>query len=140
MLEDICSLLAGRAAEQLTQDDICTGASNDIQRATDLARSMVTKYGMSERLGLVAYGTGNDQVFLGRDFSSTPNYSEHIAAAIDEEVGTIIKEQYRRAISILEDNMNKLHDVAQVLFNNEKIDGEDFRKIMEPEKFEEIEE
>ncbi len=140
MLEDICSLLAGRAAEQLTQDDICTGASNDIQRATDLARSMVTKYGMSERLGLVAYGTGNDQVFLGRDFSSTPNYSEHIAAAIDEEVGVIIKEQYRRAISILEANMKKLHDVAQVLFNNEKIDGEDFRKIMEPEEPEKIEE
>ncbi len=76
MVEQICSLLGGRAAEQLTQDDICTGASNDMERATDLARSMVTKYGMSSKIGPVTYGTGNNEVFLGRDFSATPNYSE----------------------------------------------------------------
>jgi len=78
MLEQICSLLGGRAAEQLTQDDVCTGASNDIERATDLARKMVTRFGMSDRLGLVAYGNDNNEVFLGRDFSSTPNYSERL--------------------------------------------------------------
>ena len=139
MLEDICSLLGGRAAEQLTQDDICTGASNDIQRATELARKMITKYGMSEKLGLVTYGTDNDSVFLGRDFSSTPNYSEKIAAMIDEEIETIVMTQYNKALEILQNNMPKLHDVAKVLFNEEKIDGERFVSIME-EKTETIEE
>ncbi len=139
MLEDICSLLGGRAAEQLTQDDICTGASNDIQRATDLARKMITKYGMSEKLGLVTYGTDNDSVFLGRDFSSTPNYSEKIAAMIDEEIESIVMTQYNKALDILKENMPKLHDVAKVLFTDEKIDGERFISIME-EKTETIEE
>jgi cell division protease FtsH len=139
MLEDICSLLGGRAAEQLTQDDICTGASNDIQRATELARKMITKYGMSEKLGLVTYGTDNDSVFLGRDFSSTPNYSEKIAAMIDEEIESIVMAQYNKALDILKENMPKLHDVAKVLFNDEKIDGERFISIME-EKTETIEE
>ncbi len=139
MLEDICSLLGGRAAEQLTQDDICTGASNDIQRATELARKMITKYGMSEKLGLVTYGTDNDSVFLGRDFSSTPNYSEKIAAMIDEEIEAIVMSQYNKALDILKDNMLKLHEVAKVLFNEEKIDGERFISIME-EKTENIEE
>ena len=139
MLEDICSLLGGRAAEQLTQDDICTGASNDIQRATELARKMITKYGMSEKLGLVTYGTDNDSVFLGRDFSSTPNYSEKIAAMIDEEIEAIVMAQYNKALEILKGNMPKLHEVAKVLFNEEKIDGERFISIME-EKTENIEE
>ncbi|MBE6739736.1 MAG: ATP-dependent zinc metalloprotease FtsH [Ruminococcaceae bacterium] len=139
MLEDICSLLGGRAAEQLTQDDICTGASNDIQRATELARKMITKYGMSEKLGLVTYGTDNDSVFLGRDFSSTPNYSEKIAAMIDEEIESIVMAQYNKALDILKENMPKLHDVAKVLFTEEKIDGERFISIME-EKTETIEE
>ena len=137
MLEDICSLLGGRAAEQLTQDDICTGASNDIQRATELARKMITKYGMSEKLGLVTYGTDNDSVFLGRDFSSTPNYSEKIAAMIDEEIEAIVMTQYNKALDILKNNMPKLHDVAKVLFSEEKIDGERFISIME-EKTENI--
>ena len=131
MLEDICSLLGGRAAEQLTQDDICTGASNDIQRATELARKMVTKFGMSDKLGLVTYGTDNDSVFLGRDFSSTPNYSDKIAAMIDEEIEAIVMTQYNKALDILKENMPKLHDVAKVLFNEEKIDGERFISIME---------
>ena len=139
MLEQICSLLGGRAAEQLTQDDICTGASNDIQRATELARKMITKYGMSEKLGLITFGTDNDAVFLGRDFSSTPNYSEKIAAQIDEEINSIVMTQYDKAINILKDNMPKLHEVAKVLFTEEKIDGERFTAIME-EKKEQIEE
>ena len=139
MLEQICSLLGGRAAEQLTQDDICTGASNDIQRATELARKMVTKYGMSEKLGLVTYGTDNDAVFLGRDFSSNPNYSEKIAAMIDEEIESIVTEQYNKALDILKGSMDKLNVVANELFQKEKIDGDDFRKMMqnEPEKTEE---
>jgi cell division protease FtsH len=131
MIEQICSLLGGRAAEALTQDDICTGASNDIQRATELARKMVTKFGMSEKLGLVAYGNDNNEVFLGRDFSSTPNYSEKVAASIDDEIEQIVMTQYKKALDILKSNMDKLNEVAKVLFNEEKIGGDEFRKIME---------
>ena len=131
MLEQICSLLGGRAAEQLTQDDVCTGASNDISRATDLARKMVTKFGMSDKLGLVTYGNDNNEVFLGRDFSSTPNYSEKTAAAIDGEIEGIVTEQYNKALKLLKDAMPKLHEVAKVLFENEKISGEEFITIME---------
>lgn len=133
MLEQICSLLGGRAAEQLTQDDVCTGASNDIERATDLARKMVTKFGMSDKLGLVTYGHDNNEVFLGRDFSSTPNYSEKTAAVIDEEIERVVMAQYKKAISILEEHMPKLHSVAKELFENEKISGDDFRSIMQAE-------
>ena len=133
MLEQICSLLGGRAAEQLTQDDVCTGASNDIDRATELARKMVTKFGMSVRLGLVTYGNDNNEVFLGRDFSSTPNYSEKTAAVIDEEIESIVMAQYSKAISLLEKAMPKLHETAKILFEKEKITGEEFRAIMEAE-------
>ena len=129
--EDICSLLGGRASEELTQSDICTGASNDIERATELAHNMVTKFGMSAKVGLVKLGTGNNEVFLGRDFSSTPNYSEDMAAIIDTEVRTIIMQQYERAKEILKEHMNKVNKVAQVLYEHEKISGDDFRKIME---------
>ncbi len=131
ILEQICSLLGGRAAEQLTQDDVCTGASNDIQRATELARKMVTRFGMSDKLGLVVYGDDNNEVFLGRDFSSTPNYSEKTAATIDEEIETVVMQQYQKAIKLLEGAMPKLHEVAKMLFDNEKISGDDFRAIME---------
>ncbi len=130
MEEDICSLLGGRAAEELTQDDICTGASNDIERATELAHNMVTKFGMSAKVGLVKLGTGNNEVFLGRDFSSTPNYSDTMAAVIDNEVRDIIMSQYDKAKDILTKNMKKVHKVAQRLFVDEKISGEDFRDIM----------
>ncbi len=133
MLEQICSLLGGRAAEQITQDDICTGASNDIDRATDLARKMVTKFGMSVRLGLVTYGNDNNEVFLGRDFSSTPNYSEKTAAVIDEEIESIVMAQYSKALEILQNSLSKLHETAKVLFEKEKITGEEFRAIMEAE-------
>ena len=131
ILEQICSLLGGRAAEQLTQDDVCTGASNDIQRATELARKMVTRFGMSDKLGLVVYGDDNNEVFLGRDFSSTPNYSEKTAATIDEEIETVVMQQYQKALELLEGAMPKLHEVAKILFDNEKISGDDFRAIME---------
>ena len=134
MEEDICSLLGGRAAEELTQDDICTGASNDIERATELAHNMVTKFGMSAKVGLVKLGTGNNEVFLGRDFSSTPNYSDTMAAVIDNEVRDIIMTQYDKAKDILNKNMNKVHKVAQQLFVNEKISGDDFREIMNTEE------
>ena len=134
LIEQICSLLGGRAAEQLTQDDICTGASNDMQRATDIARKMITKYGMSEKLGLVVYGNDNNEVFLGRDFSSTPNYSDKIAAMIDEEIESIVMTQYDKALDILRNNMDKLNEVARVLFHEEKISGDDFRSIMEGNK------
>ena len=133
MLEQICSLLGGRAAEQLTQDDVCTGASNDINRATDLARQMVTKFGMSVRLGLVTYGNDNNEVFLGRDFSSTPNYSEKTAAVIDEEIESIVMAQYQKALDLLQKAMPKLHETAKILFEREKISGEEFRAIMEAE-------
>ena len=129
--EQICSLLGGRAAEQLTQDDVCTGASNDIERATSLARQMITKFGMSDRLGLVTYGHDNNEVFLGRDFSSTPNYSEKTAAAIDEEIEAVVMKQYAKALEILNNAMPKLHAVAKVLFEKEKISGDEFRAIME---------
>lgn len=131
MLEQICSLLGGRAAEQLTQDDVCTGASNDIERATDLARKIVTKFGMSDKLGLVAYGNDNNEVFLGRDFSSTPNYSEKTAAIIDEEIENVVMTQYEKALNLLKEAMPKLHETAKILFEREKISGEEFRTIME---------
>lgn len=131
--EQICSLLGGRAAEQLTQDDVCTGASNDIERATELARQMVTKFGMSDKLGLVTYGHDNNEVFLGRDFSSTPNYSEKTAAIIDEEIESVVMTQYKKALELLNAAMPKLHKVAQILFEREKISGEEFREIMSEE-------
>ena len=131
LAEQICSLLGGRAAEQLTQDDVCTGASNDIERATALARQMVTKFGMSDKLGLVTYGHDDNEVFLGRDFSSTPNYSEKTAAVIDEEIEAVVMKQYAKALELLNGAMPKLHEVARVLFEKEKISGDEFRAIME---------
>ena len=131
LAEQICSLLGGRAAEQLTQDDVCTGASNDIERATALARQMVTKFGMSDKLGLVTYGHDDNEVFLGRDFSSTPNYSEKTAAVIDEEIEAVVMKQYAKALELLNGAMSKLHEVAKVLFEKEKISGDEFRAIME---------
>lgn len=139
LLEQICSLLGGRAAEQLTQNDICTGASNDIERATEIARQIITRYGMNEKLGLVKYGNDSNEVFLGRDFSSTPNYSEKTAALIDEEIEATVMTQYNKAIEILKANMMKLHETAKVLFEKEKIEGSEFIAIMEnkPEAIEE---
>ncbi len=131
MEETIVSMLGGRAAEQLILNDISTGASNDIERATKIAREMVTKYGMSKRLGTIMFGSGQEEVFLGRDFGHTRDYSEHTADIIDEEVKKIIDNAYERALTILNDNVEKLHIVAGILLEKEKIDGEEFEAIFQ---------
>ena len=130
MKEHIVSLLGGRVAEQLVLDDISTGASNDIERATKIAREMVTKYGMSETLGPICFGSGNDEVFLGKEMTSqSKNYSEHTAAQIDNEIKEIVMTAYRSAERILKENIEKLHKIAAVLIEKEKISGEEFEKI-----------
>ena len=132
MLEDIQVLLGGRVAEALMLEDISTGASNDIERATELARRMVTKFGMSDTLGPVCYaGSEGDEVFLGRDFGHTRNHSEEIAARIDAEVHRILTEAYAETERKLKEHMDKLSAVAQQLMVDEKMDGDEFRHIME---------
>ena len=134
-MDSLVSLLGGRVAEALTMGDISTGASNDIERATDIARKMVTKYGMSEKLGPIAFGQGSEEVFLGKDFGHTRNYSEKVAAEIDAEIERIVNEAYARTNAILTDNKDKLEAVANRLFEKEKIEGDEFIRIMngEPE-------
>ena len=129
MEENIVSLLGGRVAEKLILDDISTGASNDIERATKIARSMVTKYGMSERLGTIMLGSGQEEVFLGRDFAQAKEYSEETAALVDSEVKRIVDKGYNTALEILRANVDKLHAVAGVLLEKDKIDGEEFDEI-----------
>ena len=129
MVENIVSLLGGRVAEKLILDDISTGASNDIERATKIARAMVTKYGMSERIGTITLGQNQEEVFLGRDFAQAKEYSEETANIIDEEVKSIIDFAYKKAESILREHIDKLHRVAGVLLEKEKIDGDEFDKI-----------
>ena len=129
MVENIISLLGGRVAEKLVLDDISTGASNDIERATQIARSMVTKYGMSERVGTITLGSNQEEVFLGRDFATQKEYSEETAAIIDEEVKSIIDFAYKKAAEILQAHMDKLTAVANILLEKEKIDGEEFDEI-----------
>ena len=129
MLENIVSLLGGRVAEKLILDDISTGASNDIERATKIARAMVTKYGMSERVGTITLGQNQEEVFLGRDFAQSKEYSEETAGIIDEEVKSIIDSAYQKAESILREHIDKLHSVAGVLLEKEKIDGDEFDAI-----------
>ena len=129
MEETIVSLLGGRVAEHLILDDISTGASNDIQRATSIARNMVTKYGMSDRIGTIMLGSGQEEVFLGRDFAQAKEYSEETAAIVDEEVKRIIDKAYNTAAEILKTHIDKLHTVAGILLEKEKIDGEEFDEI-----------
>ena len=128
MEEQIVHLLGGRVAEMLTLDDISTGASNDIMRATEIAKEMVTKYGFSEKLGPVNYSS-SDEVFLGKDFTSKQNYSEETANEIDEEVKAIIEKCFDRAKSILTEHMDKLKVVAETLLEIETLDGEQFEKL-----------
>ena len=130
MLDNLVSLLGGRVAEALIIGDVSTGASNDIERATDIARKMVTKYGMSEKLGPITFGSGNDEVFLGRDYSHLKNYSEETAAEIDEEINRIITTAYGRTEDILKEHIDRLHAVAGALIEREKISGEEFETIM----------
>ena len=138
MRENIVMLLGGRVAEELILDDICTGASNDIERATNTARNMVTKYGFSKKLGTVVYGSDNDEVFLGKDYGHTRNYSESVAAQIDEEVKQIIEKAYNDCADILRNNIDKLHLLAKYLLKFEKINGPDFEKLMKGEITESI--
>ncbi len=129
MEENIVSLLGGRVAEKLILDDISTGASNDIERATKIARNMVTRYGMSETIGTLTLGSTQEEVFLGRDFAQSKEYSEQTAAIIDEETKKIVDKGYNTAQEILRANIDKLHTVAGILLEKEKIDGEEFEKI-----------
>ena len=131
MIEQIVSLLGGRASEALILDDISTGASNDIERATKIANAMVTKYGMSERVGTITLGSDQQEVFLGRDFAQEKTYSEETAGIIDEEMKRIIDDCYKAATQILQNNVEKLHAVAAVLLEKEKITGDEFEAIFE---------
>jgi len=130
MLDDIRMSLGGRVAEELIMDDISTGASGDIQQATQMARGMVTRYGMSDKLGMVLYGSGHAEVFLGRDYGTGKEYSEQTAAAIDEEIQRIIGECYVDAKEILSKHIDKLHFVAQYLLKHESMDGDQFAAAM----------
>lgn len=134
MTEQIISLLGGRASEALILDDISTGASNDIERATKIAKSMVTKYGMSERVGTITLGSDQEEVFLGRDFAQEKSYSEETAGIIDEEMKRIIDNCYKNATQILQTNVDKLHAVAKVLLEKEKISGDEFEAIFNEEQ------
>ena len=131
MEETIVSLLGGRVAEQLVLDDISTGASNDIERASRIARDMVTKYGMSETIGTITFGSGQEEIFLGRDFAQTKNFSEETSSLIDKEVKRIIDRAYKTAEQILSGHMDKLTIVAERLLEKEKIDGEEFEEMFQ---------
>jgi cell division protease FtsH len=127
--EEIVILLGGRVAEKLVLDDISTGASNDIERATSIARKMVTVYGMSDKLGPIEFGTGHDEVFLGRDFTKSRNYSEEVAALIDSEIRNLVETAYKKAERVLSENMNKLHKVAEALLERETLNAEEFEEV-----------
>ncbi len=133
MTEEIVTLLGGRAAEKVVLDDISTGASNDLERATKIARSMVTKYGFSDKLGPIVYGRDEDEVFLGRDYNSDRSYSEVIAGEIDSELRSLIHGAYDRAIAILSEHVDQLHTVAKYLISHEKINGDQFERLMKGE-------
>ncbi len=144
MQDELVTLLGGRVAEKLVLDDISTGASNDIERASEIARRMVTRYGMSDKLGPIAFTSDHNEVFLGRDFASSKNYSEDVAALIDQEVKRIITEAYQRCEAMLEERRDTLDRVAAYLLENETMDGEAFEQIFNgqeaapPEKVVEI--
>lgn len=133
MYENIVVLLGGRVAEKLILDDISTGASNDLERATSTARNMVTRYGFSDNLGPVVYGQGDHEVFLGRDYTNTPSYSDNVAAEIDNEIRTLVESAFTDAEKILNEHMDKLHVVAKYLMKYEKVDGATFEKLMNGE-------
>ena len=134
MEDELVTLLGGRVAEKLVMDDISTGASNDIERASDIARRMVTRYGMSDKLGPIAFGSDHDEVFLGRDFAASKNYSEEVASLIDEEVKRIIDEAYRRCEQMLQEHMDILDRVAAYLLEHETMSGEAFEKVFNGEE------
>ena len=129
MVDEIIVLLAGRVAEKIVLDDISTGASNDIERASKIARQMVSKFGMSDRIGPINYGSDNDEVFIGRDFVHSKNFSEKISSEIDDEVRSIINDCYKKCFELLNSNLDKLERVTKVLLEKEKISGEEFELI-----------
>ncbi len=131
MLDELVSMLGGRVAEQIVRGDVSTGASNDIERATEIARKMVTKFGMSDNLGPVCYADSNNEVFLGRDYGHAKNYSEATAKAIDDEIKAIILNANERTHKILTEHRDKLDALAEYLVKHEKINGENFKKLME---------
>ena len=133
MLDQIVRALGGRAAEELILEDISTGASSDIQQATKIARNMVTRYGMSEKLGPIQFGEDSDEVFIGRDWGHEKSYSEETAGVIDEEVKKIVDNAYAEAKNILREHRDKLDRVAEVLVEKEKITGVEFDQIFEGE-------
>ena len=139
MMDNIVTLLGGRVAESLTMDDISTGASNDIERATAIAKNMVVKYGMSEKLGPMTFGSSNSEVFIGRDYGRTQDYSEHVAAQIDEEIKKIIDSAYEKCTKLLTDNMDKLKIVAEELLEKETVDAARFEELFSGIKKEETE-
>ena len=138
MKEDIVVLLGGRVAEALIIGDISTGASNDIERATKLAFAMVAQYGMSDTLGPIAYSADDSNVFLGKELGHSKNYSESTAAKIDKEVSDIITTGYNKTEEILKNNIGRLHEVAKFLISNEKMSGDEFKKVMEGASAEEL--
>ena len=129
MLQEIVVSLGGRIAEELIFDDITTGASQDIKQATEIARDMVTKYGMSDKIGMICYGSDDDQVFIGRDLAHTRSYGEGVATTIDDEVKRIIDSCYQKAKGLLQENMEVLHKSAALLMEKEKIGGEEFEAL-----------
>ncbi|MCD3218039.1 ATP-dependent metallopeptidase FtsH/Yme1/Tma family protein [Clostridium botulinum C] len=135
--DDMVGLLGGRVAEQLILGDISTGASNDIQRVSNIARKMVMEYGMSEKLGTITFGSDHDEVFIGRDIGKSKNYSEEVAFEIDNEVKSLVSEAYKKAEKILTEHIDKLHVVAKRLLEKEKISGEEFNAIVEGKEFNE---
>ncbi|HHV73788.1 MULTISPECIES: ATP-dependent zinc metalloprotease FtsH [Thermoanaerobacterium] len=137
MMDEIVHLLGGRVAESLVLNDISTGAQNDIERATNIARKMVTEYGMSEKLGPMTFGTDNDEIFIGRDLGRTRNYSEEVQYDIDKEMKRIIDECYNKAETLLKENIDKLHRIAQALMTKEKLNAEEFEKYFNGENVDE---
>jgi cell division protease FtsH len=131
MTEDIVGLLGGRVAEKMALDDISTGAQNDIERATSIARKMVTKFGMSEKLGPIMFGSEHDEVFIGKDFAQSRNFSESVAAQIDSEIKSIIEDAYKKCQKLIEENINKLHKIAEVLLEKEKLDADEFEEVFQ---------
>ena len=132
MFESIVGLLGGRASEQLTLDDISTGASSDIQRATAIAKDMITKYGFSDTLGPILYGSDQQEVFLGRDFSTQNKWSEKTVSAIDDEIKGLVDKAYKLALEILTEHRDQLDAVAAYLLEHEKMTGEEFENLLNP--------
>jgi len=129
-LDEVTTLLGGRVAEALVLNDISTGAQNDLERASGIVRKMITEFGMSEELGPLTFGHKSEEVFLGRDISRDRNYSDAIAYAIDKEASAYIESSYQKAEDILNENMDKLHEVAARLMEQETMEAEEFEKIM----------